>query len=411
MMGTVQIMTEPDCIDFNAYIQATPNYGYHFTQWSDGNTSNPRTITLTRDTSFTAHFDYNQYTITGTSTDTTMGSVSGSATQNYLTLDTLTATANYGYHFTQWDDGDTNNPRVVLVDSNRTYIAQFSANQYQVTVISDDSIAGTVGAGARVDYLDTLTVTATANMGYHFTTWNDGETTNPRTLQVTCDTTLVAYFDRNTYTVTLATNDARQGTVTGGGTYLYGDTATIAASPAAHHHLVTWSDGNADTVRTLVIAQDINLTATFGIDTLYVNIEANDIARGNVTGSGEYPYGSVVEATAAAYTGYRFAGWDNGVTATPYTFAALTDTTITAIFEEETEGIAPANSTPYTIHTTADCIVVEGITDETVRLYDMTGRCLQTLRATKQCTLQVPTAGVYLLQVGDSPAQKVVVVR
>ena len=32
------------------------DYGYHFAQWSDGNTDNPRTITLTQDTTFTAEF-------------------------------------------------------------------------------------------------------------------------------------------------------------------------------------------------------------------------------------------------------------------------------------------------------------------------------------------------------------------
>lgn len=35
---------------------AVPDYGYHFTQWSDGNTENPRTIVLTQDTTFAAEF-------------------------------------------------------------------------------------------------------------------------------------------------------------------------------------------------------------------------------------------------------------------------------------------------------------------------------------------------------------------
>ena len=35
---------------------ATPQYGYHFVQWNDGNIDNPRTIELTQDTTFTAEF-------------------------------------------------------------------------------------------------------------------------------------------------------------------------------------------------------------------------------------------------------------------------------------------------------------------------------------------------------------------
>jgi hypothetical protein len=37
-------------------ITATPIYGYHFVQWSDGNTDNPRALVLTQDTTFTAEF-------------------------------------------------------------------------------------------------------------------------------------------------------------------------------------------------------------------------------------------------------------------------------------------------------------------------------------------------------------------
>ncbi len=37
-------------------ISAIPDEGYHFTQWNDGNTENPRYITLTQDTTFAATF-------------------------------------------------------------------------------------------------------------------------------------------------------------------------------------------------------------------------------------------------------------------------------------------------------------------------------------------------------------------
>ena len=37
-------------------ISATPNYGYHFVQWSDGNTENPRTIDPTENKTYTAEY-------------------------------------------------------------------------------------------------------------------------------------------------------------------------------------------------------------------------------------------------------------------------------------------------------------------------------------------------------------------
>ena len=45
----------------NSVITAIPNYGYHFTQWSDGITDNPRAIVLTQDTTFIAEFAVDRY--------------------------------------------------------------------------------------------------------------------------------------------------------------------------------------------------------------------------------------------------------------------------------------------------------------------------------------------------------------
>ncbi len=50
--GTVSLMQD-NC---DVLLTAVPNDGYHFTQWSDGITDNPRTIILTQDTTFTAEF-------------------------------------------------------------------------------------------------------------------------------------------------------------------------------------------------------------------------------------------------------------------------------------------------------------------------------------------------------------------
>ena len=53
--GSVQIdewISEP----YSVVISATPNVGYAFTRWSDGNTENPRTVRLTQDTTLTAEF-------------------------------------------------------------------------------------------------------------------------------------------------------------------------------------------------------------------------------------------------------------------------------------------------------------------------------------------------------------------
>lgn len=114
---------------------------------------------------------------------------------------------------------------------------------------------------------------------------------------------------------------------------------------------------------------------------------------------------------AAANEGYRFDHWSDGNTDTPRTIVQTSDTTLIAYFES-TQAIEDAtNKAAFVIRTIGTRIVVEGIANETVRLFDCMGRCLQTVRATEGCTFQVPAPGVYMLQAGHHPAQRVVVVK
>lgn len=59
--GTVKVVSRPDCE--NAIISATPNDGYTFVIWSDGNTQATRQITLNQDVSLQAYFAQKGYTI------------------------------------------------------------------------------------------------------------------------------------------------------------------------------------------------------------------------------------------------------------------------------------------------------------------------------------------------------------
>lgn len=55
-MGTVTGGGEYEA-DATATLTATPNSGYVFVNWNDGNTDNPRTITVTADATYTANFE------------------------------------------------------------------------------------------------------------------------------------------------------------------------------------------------------------------------------------------------------------------------------------------------------------------------------------------------------------------
>ena len=125
--------------------------------------------------------------------DAAQGQVTGAGT--YLVGDTVTLTAipNYGYHFVQWSDGNTDNPRTLVLTQDTTYTAQFDKNLYSITLLCNDE-QGMVSGVSSAEYLDEVTISANPNYGYHFTQWSDGNTDNPRTLVLTQDTILTAEF-------------------------------------------------------------------------------------------------------------------------------------------------------------------------------------------------------------------------
>ena len=339
--GTVTIESQNTqqntlCIGSTAFIQATANYGYHFMQWDNGNTANPDTLHLIGDSTVTAIFAKNLYSVTGISQDDIQGTVTGSNTVEYLDTVTLTVIPNYGYHFSQWNDGNTDNPRMVTATQDFTFTAQFDYNQYSITLDLNDSVRGTVNGEGEYDYLSQRTISATANYGYHFTQWNDGNTDNPRTITLTQDTSFTAQFAKNQYTLTITSNDDSIGTVSGGGTYEYLDEATLTATTtAAHHHFVQWSDGETDTLLTITVTQDLSLTAIFAIDTHQVATATNNELYGSVDGAGFFPYGSTVTLTPNPENGYYFVYWNNSDTANPNTFTVTGDSLLSALFAPE----------------------------------------------------------------------------
>ena len=110
-------------------LTAISNYGYHFAQWSDGIKDNPRTITLTQDTIITAIFARNPK-ITYVY-DSNLGIVNGATTIPYDSVGEVTfyAASNYGYHFSQWSDGKTDNPRSIILTRDTTFTAEFAVDK------------------------------------------------------------------------------------------------------------------------------------------------------------------------------------------------------------------------------------------------------------------------------------------
>lgn len=313
-------------------LTATAAYGYHFVQWNDQVTDNPRTITVTRDSAFTAQFAANSYAITADANDPTMGSAYGSGTYNYNTSATLTAVAEYGYHFSQWSDGVTDNPRTITVQNSATYTAQFEINSYILTVQSSNPAIGTTSGGGSYNYLTPVNITANPNAGYHFTQWSDGNTDNPRLVSVTQNATYTAQFATNSYAVSVQSSNTNMGSVSGSGTYNHNSTATLTATAYYGYHFVQWQDGNTQNPRTVVVTDSTTYTAEFTYNSYLITTNSSNMTIGTATGGGSYNYLSQVALTAVPVPHYHFTMWNDSIEDNPRTITVTRDSVFTAHF-------------------------------------------------------------------------------
>ncbi len=141
--------TSPQTVDYNtsgSLVTATPDTGYHFVDWSDGLLTASRTDdNVMADISVTANFAINTYTLTYIAG--TGGTITGTSPQmvNHGSSGTqVTAVPDAGYHFVDWSDSSTVNPRTdINVIGPITVTANFERDP-SATVYVDDDWSGVV---------------------------------------------------------------------------------------------------------------------------------------------------------------------------------------------------------------------------------------------------------------------------
>lgn len=88
-------------------LKATPNTGYKFVKWSDGNTSATRTVTVSGNATYTAQFERITVSISASASPSEGGTITGTGTYAYGDSYTLTAVPNEGYRFVRWSSSHT----------------------------------------------------------------------------------------------------------------------------------------------------------------------------------------------------------------------------------------------------------------------------------------------------------------
>mgnify|MGYP000830359211 FL=1 len=214
---------------------------------------------------------------------------SSSITKNYNeaigTLPTCSRAADntYTYAFAGWFDtsatsGGTQLTTTTKVTSNKTWYARWTATYKNYTVTWNGNGGTPSKSSSSFHYNDALGTLPTATRtGYTFKGWStsaSGSVNVSTTTKVTGNVTYYAVWQINTYTLTVTAGTG--GTVSGGGTYNYGATATLKATASSGYHFVKWSDGNTNASRTVTVTGNATYTATFERDP-YLNLDKTSL--------------------------------------------------------------------------------------------------------------------------------------
>ena len=247
-------------------LQATPRFGSRFLQWSDGITTNPRTVTATSDQTYTAVFEYiGTADIQAVPNNAAWGSVSGGGVYEVGDNVVLTATHTFGSRFRQWNDGNTDNPRSVTATSDQTYTAVFEyIGTADIQVVPNNAAWGSVSGGGLYEVGDNVVLTATPDLGSRFRQWSDGNTDNPRTVTAVSDQTYTAVFEYvGMVDIRVVSSNTALGSASGGGVVLVGVNVELRATPVSGWVFDHWDDGNNDNPRTVVATENRTYTAYF----------------------------------------------------------------------------------------------------------------------------------------------------
>lgn len=167
-------------------------YTYTFSGWS------PAIGVITSDQTYTAQYTSTVRSYTATFKDWD-GTVLKTQSVNYGSKPTAPSNptraqdAQYTYTFSGWS------PAVGNITGNTTYTAQYTSTvrSYTITTKVSPTVGGTVTGGGSHKYGTKPILTANPAIGYSFSKWSDGVTTNPRTITVAGAATYTAEFTLN----------------------------------------------------------------------------------------------------------------------------------------------------------------------------------------------------------------------
>jgi uncharacterized repeat protein (TIGR02543 family) len=305
--GSGTVTSLPTGIDCGSTCSASYNYntavtltaaaatGSTFAGWSGGVCSgslNTCVVTTDAAKSVTATFTLNSYALmismdgngSGAVTSLPAGIDCGStcsASFNYNSSVTLTATSATGSTFAGWSGGGCSGSLstcVVTMDAGKSVTATFIQSEYSLTT----SVVG--GGNITRDnmgpyfYGQVVQLTAVPDPGWNFSGWSSdlNGSVNPASLTINANKSVTATFTQNVYTLTIIKAGTGSGTVSSlpigidcgtACSYNFADNAvvTLSASPMSTSFFGGWSGSGCSGTNPCTVTMDMarSVTATF----------------------------------------------------------------------------------------------------------------------------------------------------
>ena len=288
-----QISTQTVNYGENATAPANPTRtGYTFSSWDKAYTN------ITADTTITAQYTINTYTVTFKDYD---GTTLNTQTVDYGSSATApTNPTRTGYTFSSWDKAFTN------ITADTTITAQYTINSYTVTFKDYD---GTTLKTQTVDYgASAATPANPTRTGYTFSNWDKAFT------NITADTTITATYIVTEYTIQYVLNN---GTVSGTNptTYTINSSDITLINPTRDYYTFAGWTGTGLSENTLSVTIPAGSTGnrTYTANWAEINYTITyELNGGTILGTNPISYNvesSEITLINPTKTGYNFIGW------------------------------------------------------------------------------------------------------
>ena len=347
-------------------ITATPSTGYQIASWSGtcgtyAKTTNPVSITATKDCSISVAFEKVSYTITTNAG--TGGTITGNQSAEHGESVSITATPSTGYQIASWGGTcgtftESTNPATFTATKDCSISVTFEKVSYSITTTA--GTGGTITDNQSAEHGESVSITATPSTGYQIASWGGTcgtftESTNPATFTASKSCSISVTFEKVSYTIT--TTAGTGGSITQNQSVKHGESVSITATPSTGYQIASWS-GTCGTYTkstnpvSITATKDCSISVTFQKVSYSITTTAG--TGGSITGNQSVEHGESVSITATPSVGYQIASWSGtcgsfSQSTNPATFTASKSCAISVAFEKKSYTITTSASTGGTI--------------------------------------------------------------